>query len=104
MKLIRLAALAIPAALSAETFTGTVVDVMCKGRDLASHTRTCAISCAKGGYGLVLADGKFLKFNEQGNAKALTLLKSATKDKDLKMKATGSLDGEVIQVEALELQ
>ena len=66
----------------AETFSGTVVDVMCKGKDLASHTRSCAIACAKGGYGLVMADGKFLKFNETGNAKALALLKAATKDKD----------------------
>ncbi|MBK7929943.1 MAG: hypothetical protein IPJ98_21445 [Bryobacterales bacterium] len=90
--------------LGAETFSGTVVDVMCKGKDLSSHTRSCAIACAKGGYGLVMADGKFLKFNETGNAKALAMLKAATKDKDLKAKATGTLDGEVIQVLTLELQ
>lgn len=90
--------------LGAETFSGTVVDVMCKNKDLASHTRTCAVACAKGGYGLVMADGKFLKFNEAGNVKALALLKTATKDKDLKAKVTGSRDGEVIQVQALELQ
>jgi hypothetical protein len=104
MSFLRLAAFLLPALLAAGTFTGTVVDVLCKGRDLASHTRSCAISCAKGGYGLVLADGKFLKFDEKGNAKALALLKAATKDKDLKLKATGTLDGEVIQVETLELQ
>lgn len=104
MSFLRPAAFLLPALLAAESFTGTVVDVMCKGRDLASHTRSCAISCAKGGYGLVLADGKFLKFDEKGNAKALALLKSATKEKDLKLKATGTLDGEVILVEALELQ
>jgi len=92
------------AALKAETFSGTVVDVMCKNKDLASHTRSCAIACAKGGYGLVMADGKFLKFNESGNAKALALLKAASKDKDLKARATGTLDGEVIQVQSLELQ
>lgn len=90
--------------LGAETFSGTVVDVMCKNKDLASHTRSCAVACAKGGYGLVMADGKFLKFNEAGNVKALALLKSATKDKDLKAKAAGTLDGEVIQVQTLELQ
>ena len=91
-------------ALCAETWTGTVVDVMCKGKDLAGHTRQCAVSCAKGGYGLVLSDGKFVKFNESGNAKTLTILKSATKDKDLKATVSGTLDGDVIKVQTLELQ
>ena len=91
-------------ALFAETWTGTVVDVMCKGKDLSGHTRQCAVSCAKGGYGLVLSDGKFVKFNESGNAKTLTILKNATKDKDLKAKVSGTLDGDVIKVQSLELQ
>jgi len=88
----------------AETWTGTVVDVMCKGKDLASHTTKCAVNCAKGGYGLVLADGKFVKFNEQGNAKALAVLKSTAKEKDVKAKVTGSLQDEVISVDAIEIQ
>jgi len=88
----------------AETWSGTLVDVMCKGRDLASHTRKCSIECAKGGFGLVLSDGRFVKLNESGNAKALTLLKNATKEKDLKAKVTGRLDGEIIRVESIELQ
>jgi hypothetical protein len=104
MRSLLLAAMSmLPAALAAETFNGTVVDVMCKGKDLAGHTRSCAISCAKGGYGLVLPDGKFLKFNESGNAKTLALLKTATKDKDLKAKVTGTVDGDVIQVQSLDL-
>ena len=69
----------------AESWTGTIVDVMCKGKDLASHTRECGVACAKGGYGLVLADGRFLKLNERGNAKTLALLKASTKEKDLKI-------------------
>ena len=89
---------------AAESWSGTVVDVMCKGRDLAGHTRQCAINCAKGGFGLVLADGKFVKFDETGNAKALAALKANTKEKDLKAKVTGKLDGEIIQVDAIEIQ
>ena len=88
----------------ADTWTGSVVDVMCKGKDLTNHTRQCNLACAKGGYGLVLSDGKFVKFNEAGNARALAVLKASTRDKDLKAKVTGKLDGEVIQVESLELQ
>jgi hypothetical protein len=88
---------------SAEVFSGTVVDVMCKGKDLSSHTRQCALDCAKSGFGLVQADGKFLKLDESGNAKTLSLLKKSSKDKDLKMKVTGTMDGDVIKVQAVEL-
>jgi hypothetical protein len=51
----------------------------------------------------VLSDGKFMKLDEAGNAKALASLKSATKEKDLKAKVTGSLNGEVIKVQTIEL-
>ena len=88
----------------AETWNGTLVDVMCKNQDLASHATKCAIGCSKSGYGLVLADGKFVKFDEAGNAKALAALKATSKEKDLKAKVTGTLDGETVQVESVELQ
>lgn len=104
MKKTAVLTLALSGLLLAENWTGTVVDVMCKGKDVAGHTRQCALSCAKGGYGLVLSDGKFVKFDETGNAMALTKLKSSSKDKDLKAKVSGKLDGDVIQVATLELQ
>jgi hypothetical protein len=88
----------------AETWNGTLVDVMCKNQDLAGHTTKCAIACSKSGYGLVLADGKFMKFHEAGNAKALAALKGTAKEKDLKAKVTGALDGDTVQVETVELQ
>jgi hypothetical protein len=88
----------------AESWTGTVVDVMCKANDLANHTRDCALSCSKSGYGLVLADGKFLKFDERGNAKTLAALKASHKDKDLKAKVSGTLQGSVINVESIDLE
>jgi hypothetical protein len=88
---------------SAETFSGTVVDVMCKGKDLAGHTRSCALDCAKSGFGLVQADGKFLKFDESGNARTLSMLKKSSKEKDLKVKVSGALDGDVIKVQGVEL-
>jgi hypothetical protein len=97
-------ALVLATAASAADFTGTVVDVMCRGKDLASHTRECAITCFRSGYGLVTADGKFLKFDEGGNAQALAALKKSAKEKDLKAKVTGTLDGDVLKVEAIEIQ
>jgi hypothetical protein len=98
------AALLLASAAFAETWSGTLVDVMCKGKDLAGHTTKCAVSCAKSGYGLVLADGKFVKFDEGGNAKALAALKSTGKEKDLKAKVNGSFDGETVQVTSIELE
>ena len=89
---------------AAETFSGTVVDVMCRTKDLASHTRECAVTCAKSGFGVATADGKFLKFDESGNAKTLAALKKLTKDKDLKAKVTGTVDGDVLKVSAIEFQ
>src|SRR5438552_7956205 len=88
----------------ADSWTGTLVDVMCKGKDLAGHSTKCAVSCAKSGYGLVLSDGKFVKFDESGNAKALATLKSTSKEKDLKAKVSGSLDGDTVKVSSIELQ
>src|SRR5438270_11980096 len=88
----------------ADTWNGTLVDVMCKGKDLASHTTKCGIGCAKSGFGLVLADGKFVKFDESGNAKALAALKATSKEKDLKAKVSGALDGDTVTVGSIELQ
>jgi hypothetical protein len=100
-----IAAFALSSTLAfAETWTGTVVDVMCKNNDLASHTRDCAVSCAKSGYGIVLADGRFIKFDERGNVKALAALKATSKDKELKAKVTGALKDEVIQVESIQIE
>jgi hypothetical protein len=96
--------LAFSALAAADTWTGTIVDVMCKGKDLSSHTAKCAVSCSKSGYGLVLGDGKFVKFNEGGNAKALKALKATAKENDLKVKVSGSLKDDVIQVESIEIE
>ncbi len=87
----------------AESWTGTIVDTNCKTKDLASHKKSCVMGCAKSGLGVVLSDGKFVKFDEAGNAKALEALKASSKDADLKAKVTGKLDGEVIKVEKVEM-
>ena len=88
----------------AATWSGTVVDVMCKNNDLAGHTRDCALNCSKSGYGIVLADGKFIKFDERGNARALAALKASSKDKDLKAKVSGTLKDDVIQVDSIQFE
>jgi hypothetical protein len=87
----------------AETMSGTLVDVMCKDKDLAGHTTKCALGCAKSGFGLVTGEGKFLKFDEAGNAKALAALKATKKEGDLKAKVDGTVDGDNIQVSSIEI-
>jgi len=91
-------------ACAAESYSGTVVDVMCRGKDLSSHTRECALACSKSGYALVTGDGRFLKFDEAGNARALAALKKLTKEKDLKAKVLGALEGGVLKVESIEFE
>jgi hypothetical protein len=88
----------------AETFNGTLVDTMCEKKGhLAEHTRNCAIGCAKSGYGIVLGDGTFLKFNAAGNKKALDALKASTKEKDLKATVSGTRKGDSLDVESVQL-
>ena len=88
----------------AGTYSGTLVDVMCKGKDLASHTKKCALGCAKSGFALVTPDGKFLKLDETGNAKALAALKSTSKESDLKAKVSGSVDGDMLKADSVEIE
>src|SRR3954454_18109123 len=87
---------------AAETLSGTVVDIMCKGKDLAGHTRECAVTCSKSGYGLVSADGKFLKVDESGNVRTLPALKKLSRENDLKAKVTGTVSGEILKVDSIE--
>ena len=104
MKRILVASFVFSSFAFAETWNGTLVDVMCKGKDLASHTTKCALGCAKSGFAVVLSDGKFLKLDEGGNGKALAALKATAKEKDLKVKVSGKLEGETIQVDSLALE
>jgi hypothetical protein len=94
------------AALAGE-WQGYLMDASCAAKmkdKAAAHKAKCALSCAKGGYGIVTAEGKFVKFDETGNAKALEALKATTKDQDLMAKVTGSKQGDVIKVESITIQ
>ena len=85
----------------AADYFGRVVDVACKGKDLAAHTRKCALDCSRSGYGLVVQEGPFYKFDEAGNAQALELLKKSKKDHDLLVHVKGTKEGDVIKVESI---
>ena len=50
-----------------------------------------------------LRQERFLKFDEAGNARTLSVLKKGTKDKDLRAKVTDTLDGDLLKVATIEL-
>jgi len=93
-------------AASAGEWSGHLMDSMCAAKmkdKAAGHKAKCALSCAKTGFGIVTPEGKFIKFDEAGNAKAQEALKATTKDQDLTIKVTGTIDGDAIQVESLRI-
>jgi hypothetical protein len=84
-----------------------LVDTMCLAKvkdDPDKHTAECAIACSKGGYGIIAADGTFLKFDEAGNAKALEALKASTKKDHLRATVIGERSGETLKVSSLKLE
>ena len=102
-RIIVLGALLAVAGMAGE-WQGYLMDSACAAKmkdKAASHKAKCALSCQKGGYGIVTSEGKYVKFDERGNAKALEALKTTTKDQDLMAKVTGTMDGDVIQVESV---
>jgi hypothetical protein len=102
--LLTAAASMLSVAAFADTLHGTLVDVSCKDKDVAAHTKKCALGCAKSGFGIVTSDGKFVKLDEAGNAKALAALKATDKEKDIKAKVEGTVDGDTVQVTSVEIE
>jgi hypothetical protein len=90
-----------------ETWKGvSLVDTMCsaKVKDTPdSHTAECAIACASGGFGIIASDGTYLSFDEAGNTKALSLLKSAKKKDHLRATVVGERSGDSIKVKSIKL-
>src|SRR5690349_5216700 len=92
-------ALLLAGVVYAETWTGDILDVLCRPENVAvgakkcQQNRACMLSerCATSGYGVLLADGRFLRFDSAGSANALKLLKAMTKDTDLKVTVTGTV-------------
>ena len=89
--------------------TGILVDTKCAagmGGDeakAAGHKVSCALApnCKASGFGIV-ADGKFYRFDEAGNTKALALLEATEKASALKVRAEGHVMEDMIHVSALE--
>ncbi|MCC6368727.1 MAG: hypothetical protein IT165_34825 [Bryobacterales bacterium] len=68
-----------------------------------THTRSCALACESSGYGILTADGTFLKFDKAGSRKALDELKASTKKDHLRATVTGERKGDTIRVATIKL-
>jgi hypothetical protein len=107
ISLLALGLLALPALPEAKSFNDvSVIDVMCSKKAAANpdaHTRECALACEKSGYGIITADGKFLKFDANGSAKAAEALKASKKTDHLRANVTGDVEGDTLKVASIEL-
>lgn len=104
---ILIAAFLLSTSAAAETWKGVVVDTMCSVKAKAApeeHTTKCALACANSGFGILTADGSFLKFDDPGNEKAVAALKGTKKSDHLRATVTGERDGDTIRVKSLSLE
>lgn len=105
--LLALAAFSGSLALSAETWTNVpLLDAQCVDKvkaDPDKHTAKCALACEDGGYGILAADGAFLKFDAAGNARAVAALQATKKKDHLRATVEGTLAAGEIQVRSLKL-
>jgi hypothetical protein len=97
---------------SAADVDGILIDKTCSAKALtggqtaaAAHDRDCLLqqSCLKTGYGVYTADGKYLKLDAAGDAKALAAIKASKKMDNFKVRVTGDVAGDSIKVTNLKL-
>lgn len=100
--------LLVPGLAGAETFTNvSVVDNNCSRRVASSpdsHTRECAIKCAKSGFGIITSDNRYLRFDEKGNQEILSQLKSSDKNDHLRVNVDGDVQGDTLHIRTVTLE
>jgi len=105
--LLMILAIGLPLFASAEDWSNvSIIDTQCSTKakaDPDSHTRACALTCSKSGFGILDKDGHYLKFDAQGNAEALKLLQSTAKKDHLRVNVIGTKEGDIIHVQSLKM-
>ncbi len=100
-------ALLTPVFAAAETWSNvSLVDKMCLEKvkaDPDKHETKCLISCAHSGYGVITADGTWVKLDKKGNEEALKALKGTAKTEGIRVTVTGERKGDMIQVSTLTI-
>jgi hypothetical protein len=97
---------AIPSLALAGTWTNVpLVDHNCVEKvkaDPDAHTTACLLQCEGSGYG-ILEHGKWIKFDQKGNEKALAALKATHRKDHVRVDVTGERKGSVIHVSSLTI-
>ncbi|HTB11739.1 MAG TPA: hypothetical protein VK752_09215 [Bryobacteraceae bacterium] len=90
---------------AAQTWSGRLVDAVCKatneGQD--SFTASCGASTATHLFAIELAGAKVLILNAAGNQMAASAVKDLKKT-DLHATVTGALEGQFVNVESIDVQ
>jgi hypothetical protein len=78
-------------------------DVKKSDAKAAKHTKDCALdeACKANGYGIVTG-GKFYKFDDDGNKKAVDYLNATKKEDHIKVEVAGMMDGDRMHVESVK--
>lgn len=93
-------------AASASYKNVSLVDVSCSKKAAANpdaHTRSCALMCAKSGYGILTSDNHFLKFDANGNKEILQELKASQEKDHLRVNVSGDVQGDTLKVSSVKL-
>jgi len=100
--------LALPTLVWAETWKNVpLIDAMCLSKvkaDPDKHTTECLIQCSRSGYGILLSDGTYLRFDEAGNKRALDALKATKKKAGIRVTVTGDRTGNIIKVTSIAIE
>lgn len=83
-----------------------LIDTMCSAKAAANpdaHTRACALQCQNSGFGILTEKGEFLKLDASGNNRAIELLKSSSKQDNLRVSVSGTRKGDTITVKEIRL-
>ena len=110
--LVLFAAAAISALAADTTVKGYLVDVACameEGQKPAfgpGHSKGCLQmpDCANSGYGVLTADRKFIRFDKASNEEAKKFIAGMSKEKDIRVTVTGTVNGDQMKVTKIELQ
>ena len=97
----------------ADSFTGKLVDADCVTRQGGStepspqapaEPRNCAPSRSTISFAVQTGDGRMLRFDSTGNARAAEMMSGPSAKMPSTVTVTGVRDGKIIRVESLEIQ
>jgi len=110
--LMLLGAMAASALATDTTVKGYLVDRACASEDAnnpgfgAKHTKNCLQmpNCEKSGYAVLTEDNKVITLDYNGNVQAKKFIAALTKNNDIRVIVTGTMNGGEIIVSKIELQ